>query len=230
MIPILPLLAFFAVAAPADGPPTPVVVELFTSQGCSSCPPADAVLAELDAGLAGDGVVIVPLGLHVDYWDDLGWPDPLGQAAFSQRQRAYAATLDDRVYTPQMVVDGRVGFVGSRRAEAVAAVQAAADKPTIGIEARREGDAVSGTLELPDVTGTVHVALLTDATIDVDRGENRGRKLSHVASVLELRTLDVGVTSFSFMAADGDDLRVAAFTQSPDLGPITAAGVTTVAE
>src|SRR5262245_32430137 len=83
----------------------PVIVELFTSEGCSSCPPADEVLARLERTQPISGAMIVPLAFHVDYWDDLGWPDPFASASFTSRQGTYA--VHGRMYTPQAVVDGR---------------------------------------------------------------------------------------------------------------------------
>ena len=114
-----------------------VVVELFTSQGCSSCPPADALLALLDK----DPDVLV-LSEHVDYWNHLGWRDPFSSSAHSARQQAYARRFgQDGPYTPQMVVDGRVQFVGSdaRRARAaIAAAGAVAGRARVTV--RREGE------------------------------------------------------------------------------------------
>ena len=117
----------------------PVVVELFTSQGCSSCPPADALLREL-AGRAD----VIALGFHISYWDRLGWKDPLSNEASTDRQKAYASRLSGRVYTPQIVVEGTNEMVGSDRAavaaalrnarpEAVAPVSFAADRASVAI-------------------------------------------------------------------------------------------------
>src|ERR1700761_4076788 len=104
----------------------PVVVELFTSQGCSSCPPADAFLTDL----ARQRRDILPLAFHVTYWDYLGWKDLYSLDAATARQRDYARHLgEDGVYTPQMVVDGAKGFVGSSRAEGLSAIASAAHKP-----------------------------------------------------------------------------------------------------
>ena len=92
----------------------PLVIELFTSQGCSSCPPADRLLGRLAHDGSVGGRPVAPLAFHVDYWDDLGWPDPFALPAWTERQRSYAHALgDDRVYTPELVVGGRAGMVGS---------------------------------------------------------------------------------------------------------------------
>ena len=110
-----------ALAAPALAETRPVVVELFTSQGCSSCPPADALLGEL--ARRGD---ILALGYHIDYWDNLGWKDPFSSPAATERQRNYARRFDrGQVYTPQMVVEGRADMVGSDRSAVLAAIAAA---------------------------------------------------------------------------------------------------------
>jgi len=90
-----------------------VIVELFTSQGCSSCPPADRVLSALGREKS-DGVTIIPLAFHVDYWNSIGWADPFSSSRWSARQNAYAAALhSSQVYTPQLLVNGRAQFVGS---------------------------------------------------------------------------------------------------------------------
>src|SRR5712671_6375700 len=115
------LLGLAVTATPAAADPRPVVVELFTSQGCSSCPPADALLGEL----AKKGEVLA-LGFHISYWDSLGWRDPRSSKSSTERQKAYARRFSDgRVYTPQIVVDGSSEMVGSDREAVLDAVRAA---------------------------------------------------------------------------------------------------------
>src|SRR5262249_52551893 len=110
-------------------PPTPIIVELFTSEGCSSCPPADRLLASM-AGSPLDAAVVVPLGEHVDYWDDLGWRDRFSSPAFTARQQTYARPLGgEGPYTPQLVIDGRAECVGSDAASARKAIAKAATEP-----------------------------------------------------------------------------------------------------
>jgi hypothetical protein len=167
----------------------PVVVELFTSQGCSSCPPADRLLGDL----RGRDDVIA-LSLHVGYWDYIGWSDPFAKARFTERQRSYMRRLDLRyVYTPQMVVDGRLDVVGSRRG----AVERQIDR------AKRRGDRVMPRLE-QRADGAVAVipagqsarpATVWLALYDgkhrtrVPRGENAGRELANYNVVRELKRL-----------------------------------------
>src|SRR5215470_9660542 len=104
-----------------------VLVELFTSEGCSSCPPADKLLGRLRQDLAGSGFEVVPLGFHVDYWNSLGWKDRFSSAEFSRRQEQYARALStEGPYTPEMVVDGATEFVGSDKDRARAAIAQAA--------------------------------------------------------------------------------------------------------
>lgn len=108
----------------------PVIVELFTSEGCSSCPPADSLLKKLADDQPFDGIEILPLEEHVDYWNSLGWADPFSSADFSRRQEQYSVTLPDGgVYTPQMIVDGRAQFIGNRTREAREQVRWAAAHP-----------------------------------------------------------------------------------------------------
>src|SRR5689334_4635092 len=105
----------------------PVIVELFTSEGCSSCPPADALLARLEKNQPVAGAEVIPLALHVDYWNHLGWADPFSSHQFSERQGEYAAVFgNDSVYTPQMVVDGVREFNGSNSSLAQEAIAKAA--------------------------------------------------------------------------------------------------------
>jgi hypothetical protein len=190
------LAGLAALAAAAGGlaarlEPTPVLVELFTSQGCSSCPPADRLLAELAAGAGVEGARVVPLSLHVDYWNRLGWTDPFSSSAHSQRQRAYAVG-DDRAYTPQMVVDGAARFVGSDAGRARRAIAEAArrSKGRVALVARRrDGESLSIDVvasALPPAEGGAEVVLaLTQGglAVRVPRGENAGRRLEHAAVV-----------------------------------------------
>lgn len=160
----------------------PVVVELFSSEGCSSCPPAEALLRELE-----EDPGIVALEQHVDYWDDLGWADPFARATFGERQRAAAGRLGlDRVYTPQAIVDGRRDVVGSDRKGLLAAIAAARDaRPAQNVVAlsRSGADLV---VAIDRVGGTADARLYaTERGLSsrVTRGENRGRTLSHAAVV-----------------------------------------------
>lgn len=184
-------------ASPADAPPPEpfALVELFTSEGCSSCPPADQLMSELAApGPASRRVLCV--AFHVDYWDHLGWKDPFASAAFTQRQRGYAASLkDDRVYTPQAIVNGATGLVGSDRRKMTEAIDAALAVPaTIRLDVSptdqiKPGQTLAlavkiapvGKAPLPDDL-RVFVALTEDRlTSRVTRGENQGRELAHSA-------------------------------------------------
>jgi hypothetical protein len=182
-------------ATPEAHDDTAVVVELFTSEGCSSCPAADAVLA----ALAREQPRIVPLAFHVDYWDDLGWPDPFASPAFTRRQRDYAnASGERRVYTPEARVDGVDGFVGSDRALAEKAIARAARRPKAKLALARTKDAsfaldvgplASATATADDAVEVVLAVTQTKAIVAVPRGENAGKSLEHTAIVRELRVV-----------------------------------------
>jgi hypothetical protein len=191
-------------AVPAAEPPrTPIVVELFTSEGCSSCPPADTLLQRLADESAG--APVIALGEHVDYWDHQGWKDRFSSAALTQRQRVYAARFNvESIYTPQMVVDGRAEMVGSDAGAARRAIDRAVAQPH-GV-VRIAIDPEAGTVRPSRLAATVSVADLpalsrgdrADVVVaitedhlssDVTRGENRGRILKHAAVVRQLATV-----------------------------------------
>jgi hypothetical protein len=175
------------VAGRARAAASPVLVELFTSQGCSSCPPADSYLTEL-AREPG----ILALAYHVDYWDDLGWHDPFSSPAATARQRAYARSMGLRtVYTPQMVINGRFEAVGSERGRVAAAIaKAAAIAPAAAIALTAAEDGLTATIGAGSGEGRVWGVLydLRHET-DVRRGENAGRRLVNVNIVRSIGAL-----------------------------------------
>ena len=185
----------------------PVLVELFTSEGCSSCPPADEVMARLAKNQPVPGAEIIAMGEHVDYWNHLGWTDPYSSAEFSKRQNDYASAFaSDQIYTPQMIVDGQASFVGSDLAKAQEEIAKAAATPKATVEisraenqASRKGKANSLTLSvsvknLPSVRAGDNAEVLLALTQDglssnVTRGENGGHKLTHAAVLRKLSTI-----------------------------------------
>ena len=214
----------------ATGPPGPVLLELFTSEGCSSCPPADRLLETLDRSQPVTGARIIVLSVHVDYWNRLGWTDPFSSALFTERQQDYVARLHlDSAYTPQLVVDGRKDVVGSdERAVRAAIVQVQTQpKALIGLKAQRAGAAAD--LEVDTRRAgrgiKVYIALAQDhAQSQVTRGENAGRNLSHVAVVRTLllagKTDERGTfakhLTIPLNDADTGTLRVVVFLQNSD--------------
>src|SRR5262249_18976768 len=124
----------FATQAPTDSR-RPVVLELFTSEGCSSCPPADALLARFEEQQPFPAAEVIALEEHVDYWDHQGWVDPFSSEQWTARQQSYASVLADHgVYTPELIVNGRVGFVGSHEPDARRAIGAAVMQPSIHVQ------------------------------------------------------------------------------------------------
>jgi len=193
------------VATPLDpgSPPHLVIVELFTSEGCSSCPSADALLKELSEQQKMNGVQVVALEEHVDYWNHLGWKDPYSAAEFSQRQSDYAQVFGaDGVYTPQMVVDGQSELVGSRSAAAREAIHKAANQPkaeiALGPGANSSPGKPAFEVQIKSLGG-ISVRGETELWIavtekglqtDVKAGENSGETLKHAAVVRGLRKAD----------------------------------------
>jgi hypothetical protein len=177
----------------------PVLVELFTAEGCSSCPPADVLLEKMLAQQPAAGATLVGMGEHVDYWNRSGWNDRFSSAGFTKRQGQYAARSGgSEVYTPQMVVDGGEGFVGTDVAAARQAIEHAVASPhgEISIELEPQADrnmitVVIGIRALPTLadndSADVLVAVTEDGLhTDVKGGENRGRTLTHAAVVRDL--------------------------------------------
>ena len=186
-----------------EGKHTPVLVELFTSEGCSSCPPADALVARLEKTQPVVGSEVVVLKEHVDYWNHLGWRDPFSAAQFSARQNDYAQAFGSaQVYTPQMIVDGREEFVGSDASRARQAIARAAQAPKAEVHLEwQPSSAPGGSLPLavriaplpapaPGDTPEVFLAVTEDHLhSDVLRGENAGSQFDHFAVVRELRSI-----------------------------------------
>jgi len=224
----------------ADGVRSPVIVELFTSEGCSSCPPADAVLERLQQTQPVAGAEVIALSEHVDYWNYIGWSDPFSSAAFSARQETYARALgqQDRVYTPQMIVDGQTEFNGSAMNKALEAIAKAARSPKADVrivipetKTQKDNQEIRFKVSVKNVppvdrgdVAEVILALAEDKlSSNVTRGENSGRKLAHTAVVREMRALgrvDPATKTFdsekTMAIADGwkrDDLRVVVFVQ-----------------
>ncbi len=232
-------------ARPASSQTT-VVAELFTSEGCSSCPPADDVLTRLVNEQPVNGVTVVALGEHVDYWDRLGWRDPFSSPVFSQRQSAYDARVfrTGRIYTPQIVVDGHIERIGSDETAVHAAVRKAAQAEKANVAVALASHA-GGTLqvavrvEVPSsVTLTepaeVMVAVTEDRLVtNVRRGENGGRVLKHAAVVRSLAAVGqlslqgrVHATTAALTLAPEwktENLRVVAFVQERDTRKIVGA-------
>ena len=192
-----------AAAGAAETSRVSVLVELFTSEGCSSCPPADAALRRLLRDQPVPGARIIALAEHVDYWDDHGWRDPFSSPSFTQRQEAYASRLPSgSVYTPQLVVGGAVHLVGSKEDEARTAIVAAATEPggEVSASAVPEDDAMlQVTARWPaGIEAEVLVALVQDRAISrVERGENAGRTLEHVAIARAVSPVGSGAGWFS---------------------------------
>ena len=224
----LAIAAFVGVAFTelSDAQPRPAVVELFTSEGCNSCPPAEAYVGEL----AGRPDVLA-LAFHVDYWDDLGWRDPFGLSEAVERQRNYARTLRlGSVYTPQIVVDGSTDYVGSNRSAIARALRDNRQGPPVVLSVST--DEVSVRMEPGTQAGArgdvVLVSYLRKAVTPIGRGENAGRTLAEYNIVRSVQTLghwDGAAQEFrtKVAALPRDATDVAVLVQSPGQGAILSA-------
>lgn len=211
------------VAAPGRAGRDVVLVELYTSQGCSSCPPADRLLGEL---VGRDDVL--PLSLHVDYWDYLGWRDTFGMPEATERQKQYRDAWDARyVYTPQMVVDGRVEVRGARADELDAAIAAArADAPSAWIELTAEGAVLRCAMGGAPEGSVVWLAQYDrERTVEIERGENAGRQMTYhnvVRSIEALGTVSAVGEDDLVMPLPEAGRGVAIWLQEPGGGRILA--------
>ncbi|HUO34055.1 MAG TPA: DUF1223 domain-containing protein [Candidatus Acidoferrum sp.] len=235
-----------AAASPAAGvsagaAPTPVLVELFTSEGCSDCPPADALLARLDHAQPVSSADVIVLSEHVDYWNNIGWNDPFSSHAYSERQDAYASSFHLwSVYTPQMVVDGRFQLVGSDERGAVSAIESASrdQKIRVALSSARwsSPNEVSLHVEadpLPSSVSSSSAELWIAAADDSDvshvaAGENDGRTLCHVSVLRAFRRAGSvsrsagfsGDVNIALPSGHAGNLRLIAVVQDPAPGPV----------
>jgi hypothetical protein len=185
-IPLLVGLLFGLFPATASAGERPVVIELFTSQGCSSCPPANAFLNEMSKGRAD----VLPLAFHVTYWDRLGWKDPFSLEAATVRQDRYGHRFGDGSYTPEMVVNGSVGLVGSHRDEVNAAIEQAKrdQNASADVSVDKVGENVA--IRIGSGNGNGKVLLIgfdREHTTKIGRGENGGRTLAESNVVRSIR-------------------------------------------
>lgn len=223
---------------------TPVLVELFTSEGCSSCPPADRFLQKLDQQ-SRPGAELIVLSEHVDYWNHIGWKDPFSDHFFSERQSAYANRFGlDSVYTPQMVVDGTTEFVGSNSEKADQVLQKAVQAAKIPIHLsslsfdpshRMRAHLEAGPFDSAFHTEAVEVCVaiaLNHAESQVSAGENAGHQLTHVSVVRTLskvadlkrgQTVNQDIVLKIDPSYDLSNLRAIAFLQEPHQGRILGA-------
>lgn len=243
-----------AAAVPAPSA-APVIVELFTSEGCSDCPPADRLLYALEQMQPVSGAEVIPLEQHVDYWDNEGWRDPFSSAHFTLRQRDYVSAFNlPSAYTPQMVVDGTAQFVGSDSKRALAAIAKAALVPKENPKIERlASDAKAGERNLrlrvslaplgaasPKHGADVLLAVTEDnLASNVTRGENAGLYMNHLAVVRELRVLGRVDSAGGFSATPDvtlaenwkrENLHVVAFVQDRSTKRVLGASTLSLSE
>lgn len=229
------LLIAACMLPPAFAAENPVVVELFTSEGCSSCPPADAILAKLSQMGGTKGADIIVLGEHVDYWNHPAWTDRFSSHQFTERQQEYAQHFGlASPYTPQMVIDGEQQVLGSDANVVAQSIDAALkkDKPATITVAKLSGNAYQVSVQAGSAKGKVFLAVTEDGlSSEVKGGENGGRTLHHAGVVRELRS--VGSLSKGEFQKKVDvplqrdwnpaNLKLIVFLQQGDSGPILGA-------
>jgi hypothetical protein len=175
------------------------VVELFTSEGCSSCPPADKLLAEIAREARQTNKRVFPIAFHVDYWNNLGWKDPFSHSDFSLRQRRYARVLGVQVYTPQMIINGKEAFVGGDRASAFQSIESALSKPAqvnlaLKVDKPNHPDSLLVKYEVSKMPKgqILHIALVERGLVNkILEGENAGRTLEHDNVVRLFKTISL---------------------------------------
>jgi hypothetical protein len=206
-----------AQSAPPEANRRPVVVELFTSEGCSSCPPADALLQKLQAQQPVAGAEIIALEEHVDYWNHDGWVDPYSSPEWTERQQVYVSLNRNDAYTPEMVVDGRSQFVGNDEREARLEIEKAAraSKTEVSIAAKAYTNGSQRfSVSVGKIDGNnandgaeVWLAVTEDGlNSSVSRGENSGRVLHHVATLRSLSKIGVADLRGAAVSFTGDPL------------------------
>ncbi len=246
----IPILVAYAIAGShagaAENSAAPVLIELFTSEGCSSCPPADALLKQMDVSQPVPGAQLIVLSEHVDYWNHDGWKDPYSSASFTERQSAYSRALGiSDIYTPQMIADGTAELRLADRQQIGRILRRAAAAPAIAV--RIESVSVEGKnpvvvrarIETDDESeqrkGDVYMAIALDhAESEVLRGENRGRHLTHVAVAEYLKKIGSLEARKSFSqdiqvklkaGTDPANIRIIAFVQEPGPGKVLGAAL-----
>jgi hypothetical protein len=200
----LSLIAILVALAARDGiaqpPRVPVLVELYTSEGCSSCPPADVLLESLLRDQPIARAQIIPIGLHVDYFNDLGWKDAFSSSDFTARQRSYSPIFgDENLYTPQIVIDGHQEIAGNEGDLVRRAIESAAVRPhlTVKVAAGILADRIRLTIDVPAAPSHAEriqvIAAITEDGLSsvVTRGENSGHTLHHVAVARIVQGIDV---------------------------------------
>jgi hypothetical protein len=212
---------------------TAVLVELFTSEGCSSCPPADALLQAIDRQQPVPGAHVIVLSEHVDYWNYEGWSDPFSSSDATERQKTYAARFSQREgpYTPEAVVDGAKGVNGSDNRALIGAIEEAAQRPKLEIALANpeiSGKSLEVTVTAPaHPHGDLYAVLADDHDqSSVARGENAGRRLEHVAvmrSIRKLGSLDKGFDRqirLDLPHSSNDKMRLVVFAEERGTGHI----------